>query len=290
MNQSIKKIIGHPVTKMITGITCCFGLFVLVQNGISKPVFYSIFQDKRIADPIIHTISFFVLLFSYYYFFRFYDKREITELSLKNFPKTMIGSSFLGFGAISITILILYLSGYYQIFGISTEYYSLKLFGTLVIAALLEDLFHRALMARILENWLGTNTAILIIMLLETMHMFNPNSNMFSLFVNLVWGFTMTVLFVYSKKLWLPFFFHLSWNFAQIFYGSNLTGLNDMGRIIQSKFSGPEILNGGAVGVENSIVTVTTLLLIGIYFYRQAMKEGKIIPRKRPEGITKQLT
>lgn len=288
MNQSIKKILHFPLTKMVLGTTFCFGLFVVVQNFISKPVVYSIFPDKNIADPIIHTISFFVLLFSYYFFFRFYDKREVTELSLKNVTQTIIGSSILGFGAISITIVILYLSGYYQIFGISLDYYSWKLFGMLVIAALIEDLFHRALIARIIENWLGTNIAIFIIMLIETSHMFNPNANMFSLFVDLVWGFTMTVLFVYSKKLWLPFFFHLSWNFAQIFYGSNLTGLNDMGRIILSKLTGPEIFNGGAVGVENSIVTVTTLLLIGIYFYHRAQKEGKIIPRKQRSSVKAQ--
>ncbi|MCL9804205.1 CPBP family intramembrane metalloprotease [Flavobacterium amniphilum] len=281
MNPSIKKIVHFPVTKIIIGIAFCFSLFVVVQNFISKPLLYSIFPDKNISDPIIHTISVFVLLFSYYFLFRFYDKREVTELSPKNFTKNMLGSILLGFGAISLTILILYLSGYYQILSVSTEYYSLRLFGMLVMAALIEDLFHRALIARILENWLGTNIAIIIIMLLETMHMFNPNANLFSLFVDLVWGFTMTVLFVYSKKLWLPLFFHLGWNFAQLFYGSSLTGLNDMGRIITAKFGGPEIFNGGAVGVENSIFTVTTLLGIGIYFYYRAKKEGKIVPGRK---------
>jgi uncharacterized protein len=288
MNQSIKKIVHFPVTKIIIGIVFCFALFVLIQNFIAKPVLYGIFPDKNTADAIIHGISVIVLLSSYYFLFRFYDKREITELSLKNFTKTMLGSIILGFGAISLTILILYLSGYYQILSVSMENYSLRLFGMLVMAALIEDLFHRALIARILENWLGTNIAIIVIMLLETMHMFNPNANLFSLFVDFVWGFTMTVLFVYSKNLWLPLFFHLGWNFAQLFYGSSLTGLNDMGRIITSKFGGPEIFNGGAVGVENSIFTVTTLLLIGIYFYRRAQKEDKIIPRKLFKTATEQ--
>lgn len=285
MSQSIKKLINFPITKIIVGIAVCFGSFVIIQNFVSKPILYSLISNKNIADPIIHLISIFVLLSSYYFLFKFSDKREITELSLKSFTKTMLGSIFLGFGAISLTILILYLLGYYQILSISTENYSLRLFGILVMAALIEDLFHRALIARILENWLGTNIAIIIIMLLETMHMFNPNANLFSLFVDFVWGFTMTVLFVYSKNLWLPFFFHLGWNFSQLFYGSSLTGLNNMGNIIKSKFSGPEIFNGGAVGVENSIFTVIILLTIGITFYYLSYKEGKIVNRKQQEVL-----
>lgn len=277
MNQSIKNLINFPITKIIVGITVCFGLFVIIQNFVSKPILYSLISNKNIADPIIHLISIFVLLSSYYFLFRFYDKREVTELSLRKLPRKMFSSFLLGFGTISLTIFILYGLGYYQVMSISAANYSFKLFGTLFMAALIEDLFHRVLIARELENWLGTNITIVIVMLLETMHMFNPNANMFSLFTDLIWGFTMTVLFVYSKKLWLPLFFHLGWNFSQLFYGSNLTGLNDMGKIIDSRFSGPELLNGGAVGVENSIFTVIILGTIGIVFYYLSYKEGKII-------------
>lgn len=290
MNPLLKKIINFPITKILIGITFSFSIFVLVQNFISKPLLYSIFPEKNIADPIIHCISFFVLLTSYYILFRFIYKREVSELSLKNSNKTIFGGLLLGFTAISISILLLYILGIYQIVSISMTNYSLKLFGTLVIAALIEDLFHRGLIARELENWMGTNFAIIIIMLLETIHMFNPNANLFSLFVDLVWGFTMTTLFVYSKTFWLPFFFHLSWNFSQLFFGSRLTGLNDMGKIINSKFIGPEILTGGKVGIENSIFTVIILFLIGIFFYYQSYKEGKIIRKRKNEAVASNAT
>ena len=280
MNTTIKKVLYFPVTKIAIGIAVCFSLFVGIQNFVSKPFFYSLIQDKNIADPIIHFISFFVLLISYYYLFRFYDKRKIAELSLKYLPKEMFGGFTLGFLTISLTISILYFAGYYEFFTITTAYYSLRLFGTLVVAALIEDLFTRGLLVRECENWLGTNWTLVVGSLLETQHMFNPNANLFSLFTDLVWGFTMTMLFVYTKRIWLPFFFHLGWNFAQPFYGSNLTGLNNMGSIIQAKFNGPELFTGGAVGVENSIFTVTFLLLIGIILYHLAKKEGKIVKRK----------
>lgn len=280
INQMIKKIINFPITKIILGIGICFSLLVGIQNLVSKPIFYSFITEKSIADPIINCISFFVLLSSYYYLFRFYDKREITELSLKRFPKEMFGGFIGGFLTISLSIFILYLLGYYQIIAITTAHYTLKLFTLLMVAALIEDLFIRGLIVRELENWLGTNVAIIIGMVLEIWHVFNPNSTLFSCFVDLVWGFTMAMLFVYTKRIWLPFFFHFGWNFSQPFYGSNLTGLDDMGSIIQSKFSGPKILTGGAVGIENSIITVIFLLSIGLALYYLAKKEGKIIKGK----------
>lgn len=262
------------------GILVCFSLFVVIQNFVSKPLFYSIFDDKNIADPFIHLVSVLVLLSSYYFLFRWYEKRPISELSVKYLPKEMFGGFAIGFSAISLSIFVLYLLGYYQVIGLVTDDYSLKLFLTLVVAALIEDLFTRALVLRELENWLGTNIAILIVMVIETYHIFNPNTTVFSFFTSLCWGFSMSMLFVYTKRLWLPLFFHIGWNFAQPFYGSNLTGLNDMGKIINSKFEGPALLTGGRLGIEDSIITVSILLSIGVFLYHRSSKEGKIIKRK----------
>jgi uncharacterized protein len=280
MNVSIKRVLHFPITKIIIGIVVPFSLFVIIQNFVLKPFFYSIIQDKNIANPIIHCISFIVLLASYYYLFRLYDKRKITELSIKYLLKEMFGGFFFGFITISLSIFILYLLGFYQAISISTAHYPIKFFTVLMFAALVEDLFHRGLIVRVCENWLGTNLTLVIAMLVELQHIYNPNSNLFSLFVDLIWGFTMAMMFVYTKRIWLPFFFHLGWNFSQPFYGSNLTGLNDMGSIIQSKFNGPELLTGGAVGIEDSLFTASFLLLIGITLYYLAKKEGKIIKSK----------
>ena len=180
MNTFIKKVLYFPITKIVVGIVVPFSLFVLIQNFVLKPFFYSIIQDKNIANPIIHCISFIVLLAAYYYLFRFYDKREITELSTKNLLKEMFGGFFFGFSTISLVIFILYLLGYYQAMSISTDHYPIKLFTFLIFAAIVEDLFHRGLIVRVCENWLGTNVTLVIAMLVELQHITNPNNNLFS--------------------------------------------------------------------------------------------------------------
>ncbi len=280
MNATIKRVLYFPVTKIIIGIVVSFSLFVAIQNLILKPLFFSLIQDKNISVPIIHCVSFIVLLAAYYFLFRIYDKRKITELSTKYLLKEMFGGFFFGFLTISLSIFILYLLGYYQAISISTAHYSIKFFTVLLFAALVEDLFHRGLIVRVCENWLGTTPTIVIAMLVELQHVYNPHSNLFSIFLYLIWGFTMGMMFIYTKRIWLPFFFHLGWNFSQPFYGSNLTGLNDMGSIIQSKFNGPELLTGGVVGIEGSIFTASFLLIIGIVFYYLAKRDGKIVKSK----------
>lgn len=280
MNALAKKVLYFPLTKIIVGICVPFSLFVVIQNFVLKPVFYSIIQDKSIADPIIIFIASIVLLVSYYYFFRLYDKREITELSLKYLPKEMFGGFLFGFLTISLSIFILYLLGYYQAMEIITNHFSARSFTVLIFAALVEDLFHRGLIVRVFENWLGTQIAIFIAMLVELQHITNPNFKLYVIILYLTWGFTMAMMFIYTKRIWLPYFFHIGWNFAQPFYGSNLTGTNDMGSIIQSKFTGPEIFTGGAVGIEGSIFTVLFLLTIGIVLYHLAKKDGKIVKGK----------
>lgn len=285
MNVLIKRVLYFPITKIIIGIVVPFSLFVVIQNFVLKPIFFNIIQDISIAVPFIHVSSFLVLLAAYYFLFRFYDKREITELSTKFLFKEMFGGFLFGFIAISFVIFILYILGYYEAFSITTAHYPIKFFTILMFAAIVEDLFHRGLIVRVCEQWLGTHLTIVIAMIVELqLHFFNPNFNLFSHFLTLIWGFTMAMMFIYTKRIWLPFFFHLGWNFSQPFYGSNLSGLNDMGSIIQSKFNGPELLTGGAVGIEDSIFTVTFLLLIGIIFYFRAKKEGKIVKGKLFKG------
>jgi len=113
MGVSIKRVLYFPVTKIIVGIGVCFSLLVSIQNFVSKPILYSIIQDKSIADPIIHCVSIIVLLVSYFYLFRLYDKRKIRELSIKYLLKEMFGGFILGFLTISLSIFILYLLRYY---------------------------------------------------------------------------------------------------------------------------------------------------------------------------------
>ncbi len=277
MNSYLKHSFKHPIITIIMGIACCLTAVVAVKQYISEPILYALLDNKNIADVIKNCISFLVLLIAYFFFSKYYEKRTPTEISTRKLPKVLIGGFALGFIAISIAIAILYAFNYYEVISISTINYSLKLFTLLMVAALIEDLLIRGLIIRKLEHWLGSYITLGIAMCIELLHVFNDNATVFSAVSDLAWGFTLAILYIYSKRIWLPFFFHLGWNFAQPFYGSNLTGVDDMGKIINATFSGPELITGGNIGIEGSIFTLILLLSIGIGYFYLAKRKNRLI-------------
>lgn len=277
MSNKLTKILHFPITKIVIGVIVCFGAMVLARNFVTKPIFHSLISQKNIADTIINYISFFQLLVSYYFLFKFYENRQVTELSLKRIGKEAVGGFLLGFSVIAIVIAIVFSMGYYSVTDIGSASYMLAPFSLLVLAAIIEDLFHRGLILRLVEGSLGTYVGLLVGILVEMQHLFNPNVNLTAIISYVIWGFTMSSLYIYTKRVWLPFFFHLGWNFSQPFFGSNLSGLDDMGYILRGKFEGPQFLTGGIYGIEASILPNVLLLTVGIVFFYLSIKRGKII-------------
>ncbi|WP_075341074.1 CPBP family intramembrane glutamic endopeptidase [Tenacibaculum agarivorans] len=283
MNEKLKKIVNYPITRIVLGIGICLLVLIGFQNFISKPIFQSLIVSKEISDLIINYVSVAVLLTTYYYLFQFYEKRKITELSRKYLFSELGGGFLLGFFILSIVILILHLLGYYKILSFSGFTYFLGSFSFLVIAALIEEIFFRAILYRILENWIGTYIALAIIsVVFELPHIFNDNVTVLSVVLGLLFGFAHGIMYTYSKRIWLPFAFHLGWNFAQPFYGSNLSGIDSVGSVFKAEFTGPKLITGTInYGIEDSILSIFLLLIVCIVFFYLSVKESKIIPYKK---------
>lgn len=285
MNKPLKKFLYFPVTKIILSIGICFAILVGVQNFITKPVFRAIIPAKHIADTMVNYVSVAVLLLSYFYVFKVYERREIKELSIRKLTKELSGGFVFGFSVLSVVILILYALGYYSIISISNFSYLLAPFSFLVVAALIEEVFDRLIIYRILEEWIGTYLALFIMSILFTIpHLANDHISVLSIFLLLAFGFAHGTMYIYTRRLWLPFAFHLGWNFAQPFYGSNLSGIEDIDGIINAKFEGPQLLIGSKFGIEDSILSIIFILIIGVIFLQLSRKEGKIIKRQRGNG------
>ncbi len=275
-------VLYHPITRIVVGATACILLFIGIQNFIIKPFFAAIIPSEAIAKTATNYIAAIVLLVSYYIIFTFYEKRKITELSLKYLPKELFMGLVLGFSTISLVIAVLYAFGYYAILGISNYAYFLKPLSMLVGAALIEEIFFRGILYRILEKWQGTFIALFVMgFLFELPHTFNENATLLSFILGVVFGFTHGLMYTYTKRIWLPFGFHLGWNLAQPFYGSNLSGLEDLGTVIKAKFEGPKLLIGTDYGIEDSIISITLLCIIGAVFLYASIKKERILNRTR---------
>jgi membrane protease YdiL (CAAX protease family) len=264
--------------KIIIGIGICFAVLIGVQNFIAKPIFHTLVPSKEIADTIIHYLSAVVLLLCYQMLFRTYEKRTVTELSLKHLPKEFTGGLIAGFATLSLVVLILYVLGFYAASGIPNYSYLLAPLSFLVAAALLEEVVFRLIIYRILERWIGTYWALIISALIfMAPHLFNNNISPLSVLFLFLFGFAHGTMYNYTQRLWLPFAFHLGWNFAQPFYGSNLSGIQDMESILNGTFKGPRLLTGSAFGIEDSILSIGLLIMISAVLLNRSKKNGRII-------------
>ncbi|AUP80553.1 CPBP family intramembrane glutamic endopeptidase [Flavivirga eckloniae] len=277
MKPTLKKIIHFPLIKIVLGIAICLGVLIGVQNLVTKPIVYYLIDNKPTGDTIINYFSVITLLLSYFYFFKLYEKRDIKELSKTNLKTELLGGFLFGFLVLSLVILTLYLLGHYTVVSISDFSYLLAPFSFLVIAALIEEVFFRLIIYRIIEKWLGTYLALIIISIIFTVpHLLNDNVTLLSVLLLLTFGFAHSIMYTYTKRLWLPFAFHLGWNFAQPFYGSNLSGTEE-GHIINSNFDGPILLIGSEFGIEDSILSIILLLIVCIIFLRLSIRQKKIV-------------
>lgn len=255
---------------------------VLIKNLITKPLAFGLLADENLAKALVNYLTAIVLLTGYFYLSRLIEKRKATELSRKYLYRDLLSGISGGFGAISLAILVLYLGGNYHVSGSSGYPFFVVPLSGIFITVLLEELLFRGAIYRALEISLGTSWALIIVSVVFTAaHLFNPNVSILAVVALFVFSWTHCMLFTLTKRVWLPFSFHLGWNLAQPFYGSNLSGQNDAGFVIKAKFEGPELLTGTAFGIEDSVLSIVILLFISVPITLYCYKNGKCVKLSR---------
>src|ERR1700752_3297872 len=96
MNISIVKIINSTLFKIVTGLVLCIGFVILVQFSASK-IFGIIHFPQGIEKLITALITASTVIILYVTLYKIYERRKITELSLKNLVRNSLLGMILGF-------------------------------------------------------------------------------------------------------------------------------------------------------------------------------------------------
>ena len=132
---------------------------------------------------------------------------------------------------------------------------------------------------RIAEEGFGTWVALVIsVLLFGLSHLANPNATLYgAAAIGIEGGMLLGVTYLLTRRLWLPIGIHFGWNFIQAgVFGPNLSG-HEVESLLQSRLSGPELLSGGALGVEGSVFALTLCLLVSLVLLDQARRRGRFI-------------
>jgi membrane protease YdiL (CAAX protease family) len=281
MNQkSIRqKILYYPLTKIIIGFIVC-GVVVGLGKTLIEKALELTNLDKDLRSFIAGIFTAILAIISYKYLFKFYEKREITEVSTNRIIKNLSLGIILGAVLQSLTILIIYLKGGYSIISINPILFIIPPLTMGITSAIIEEVLFRGILFRIPEEKLGSYISLIIsAIIFGTIHLSNPNSSLSAgIGLAIQAGLLLGAAYIYSRNLWFPIAIHFAWNFMQsAIFGANVSGNAISKTLVVSNIEGANWFTGGQFGPEGSIQATIFCLIATIILLILSHKKGNII-------------
>jgi len=279
----MNKILQQPIIRIVLAV-----LFIGIGVVAGQIVLNLLRSAFSITNTGIASLFSFALItplayFTYWIYVRTLEKRDLVELGLKNaFQEVSLGSLF-GFGLFGFVIAFLWLLGFYRVNG--SDFVLLSLTGALVgafVSAFVQELIFRAVIYRIVEAWLGTWWALgLSALLFGIIHLTSSGATLFSaLAVALQAGVVLAAAYALTHRLWLTLGIHMAWDFANDgIFGVGVAGQTGTAikGLLQASLTGPNLMTGGALGVEASVITLVVMLIAGLVMLRLANQKGQFV-------------
>jgi len=245
---------------------------VHVIEKFSEPLFtYLMYIDT--------IIGFGLLLLGYRLYARFIENRIAYELTLKKSHAEFALGFAIGMSLVVVMVIILSVFGYYKVESFNSWRIiidSLFFFG---IGAFLQELVFRVVLFKLTEELLGSWLAFLSIALIfGGAHIGNDNATIWTSLAIAVGDVLLTAAYIYTRRIWLVFGIHFSWNYFQDgIFGMPNSGITQFDSWINSTINGHEWITGGSFGIEASYIAVLMSLGVGIIILKKAIDKNQTV-------------
>ncbi|MGB8768615.1 MAG: CPBP family intramembrane glutamic endopeptidase [Candidatus Korobacteraceae bacterium] len=165
----------------------------------------------------------------------------------------------------------------------------------LLLGALAEELIFRGYPFQHLEQGIGAIGAITVFsVMFGAVHLANPGASLWGLINTILIGILLSISYLRTRALWLPWGIHFGWNFALGFlFGLPVSGLRLFNVMVRTTASGPQWVTGGNYGLEAS-ATAVVVILVGVVMVwklplarlaQPASPMAETVSRDRASGI-----
>jgi membrane protease YdiL (CAAX protease family) len=275
----MKKILSHPLSRIILGLLVCLIAFIVTQNIAGKLLAGTGKELRNLVKGLLASLA---VINTYRLFFRWLEKRLITELSTKSLFRDLGLGSVIGVTIQCLTILVIFLNHGFKVVSVNPVSYIIIPLTVAFTVAIFEEILIRGIIFRILEEKLGSYIALAISALIfGALHLFNPAATLVSATcIAIEAGLLLGAVYLYSRSLWLPIAIHFAWNFMQSgIFGAVTSGNEKTSGLLTTQLTGPALLTGGTFGPEGTIqATIFCLIATGIFMYLNS-KNGKLTRR-----------
>ena len=286
-----QKIMHHPIVKIILGMIVCVGVVVIGQ-GIAAKLLGLTPLDKDYRNLIKGIIVSVLAIGSYRYFYAFYEKRVVTELSIVRLAKNLLVGTLIGVVLQSLTILVIYVAGEFTIETVNPVSFIIIPLTIAFTVAIFEEILIRGIIFRIMEEKLGSYIALGIsAVLFGALHLPNEGSTMLSgLCIAVEAGLLLGAAYIYARNLWFPIAIHFAWNFMQSgIFGAITSGNEKTTSLLTTKIEGATYITGGPFGPEGTIQAMVLCSIVTAVLMFLNHKQQKLIKpywKKQKETIS----
>ena len=250
------------------GLSSVLGERGIIDFDFDKYLEIEHMRDFLVADTIIQYFDLIGVLLLLWILMKFVDKEPFIKLgfSLKGKVNDIILGMTLGLLLMAVGYTILILLGEIKFIEFNYDLKNIILLFLLFIAvSIAEETYVRGyVLKNLLKSFNPVVSLIISSAIFSLLHFFNPNVNYIALTELFIAGILLGVSYVYTKNLWFPIALHLSWNFFQVMFGFNVSGM-DTYSLIEFEILENNNINGGDFGFEGSYLSILFSIIM-IYF------------------------
>lgn len=144
----------------------------------------------------------------------------------------------------------------------------------LIAGSLAEELMFRGYPFQRLVEAIGAGGSILVFsVLFALVHWMNPGASPLGLFNTVLIGAVLSVAYLRTRALWLPWGLHFAWNTTLgLVFGLPVSGIRLFNVIVPATAVGPRWLTGGTYGLEASLPGAAVVLVGLVVVWRAPLR------------------
>jgi membrane protease YdiL (CAAX protease family) len=273
-----RRIIAFPLTLMLLAILIFLAVTMLAGTLLHQ------FPAHPNSPWLLANAAFLILclLAAFRPFFRYVERAPTGLFARRGWAKELLAGIAGGAAIFSIVVATSAAFGNYHVTGGSgLETIWEPLAGGALIAGFTEELLFRGILFRYIEKVAGSWIALaLTAALFGAAHLPNPGATWFSsLAIAVEAGILLGAVYMLTRHLWAAMGLHAAWNFTQGWiFGLPVSGGHGGTGLLNGRLTGPELLTGGAFGLEASLPAVIIATAAGVIILVVAIRRGSLVP------------
>lgn len=233
-------------------------------------------HNQQIRLAVQYWVMMPLTLLAYGAYVKLFERRPISEFGRRRMLPELGFGYLYGMLLMSLCVGAAVLFGVLSFTGVGVPANLPIAFCLTIAISVVEEVVFRGVLFRIAEKALGSWIAILISAAFFGLgHISNENATLFTAFaISLEAGLLLAAAYMLTRRLWFVIGIHAAWNFTQGgIFGVPVSGVSIDG-LFSTELSGPELLSGGAFGLEGSIIAVVICTGFGVFFLCRAARKG----------------